>query len=82
MTTIKSLLEKDAFTGVSGAHRIEGADEALIGFDYHKEVWVYDQSKIDEIIDEIGPLGMFGESNGRVPVFVTLLNKKLCQCNQ
>jgi hypothetical protein len=75
MTTIKSLLGKDAFTGASGAHRIEGADEALIGFDYHKEVWVYDQSKIDEIQNEIGPLGLFSQSNGRVPVFVTLLKK-------
>jgi len=75
MTTIKSLLEKDAFTGVSGAHRIEGADEALIGFDYHQEVWVYDQQKIIEIQDRIGSIGLFGQSNGRVPVFVTFLKK-------
>jgi hypothetical protein len=75
MTNIKSLLKKDAFTGASGAHRIEGADEAIIGFDYYQEVWVYDQEKIIEIQDKIGPLGLFGQSKGRVPVFVTFLKK-------
>jgi hypothetical protein len=73
MATIKSLLKNDAFTGASGAHRIEGADEALIGYDYNKEVWVYDQEKIIKIQDKIGQLGLFGESNGRTPVFVTYL---------
>jgi hypothetical protein len=75
MTNIKSLLKYDAITGASGAHRIEGADEALIGFDYYQEVWVYDQEKIVEIQDKIGPLGLFGQSKKRVPVFVTLLKK-------
>lgn len=55
--------------GSKGAYLISNANSAIIGFDYRKEVWVYDLNKLLQI-DNTGPTSWFSDVEGRHPILV------------